>query len=77
MKTTVTRNCEGRQGKSSNTCFQKCSEKKEKRQSFLEQLERKAIEQAMKRCSGNVSSAAEMLGITRYALYRKLEKMNL
>ena len=43
----------------------------------LEQLERKAIEQAMKRCSGNVSSAAEMLGITRYALYRKLEKMNL
>ena len=40
----------------------------------LEQLERTAIERAMKRCGGNVSQAAELLGITRYALYRKLEK---
>ena len=40
----------------------------------LEQLERTAIDRAMRRCSGNVSQAAELLGITRYALYRKLEK---
>ena len=40
----------------------------------LEQLEKTAIERAMKRCGGNVSQAAELLGITRYALYRKLEK---
>lgn len=40
----------------------------------LEELERAAIEKAMKRTSGNVSRAAELLGITRYALYRKLEK---
>ena len=41
----------------------------------LEQLERNAIERAMKRSEGNLSRAAEYLGITRYALYRKLEKL--
>ena len=40
----------------------------------LEELERDAIDRAMKRCSGNVSRAADLLGITRFALYRKLEK---
>lgn len=43
----------------------------------LEQLERRAIELALKRCEGNVSQAAELLGITRYALYRKMEKLKL
>ena len=43
----------------------------------LEQLERQAIERAMRRCEGNVSRAAERLGITRFALYRKLEKLGL
>ena len=43
----------------------------------LEQLERHAIERAMKRSEGNLSRAAEYLGITRYALYRKLEKLGL
>lgn len=43
----------------------------------LEKLERHAIERAMKRSEGNLSRAAEYLGITRYALYRKLEKLGL
>ena len=43
----------------------------------LEELERKAIERAMKHCAGNQSQAAELLGITRYALYRKIEKWGL
>ena len=43
----------------------------------LEELELRAIKRALKRCAGNVSSAAELLGITRYALYRKMEKLNL
>ncbi|MBQ3152348.1 MAG: sigma-54-dependent Fis family transcriptional regulator [Bacteroidaceae bacterium] len=40
----------------------------------LEELERDAISRAMKRADGNISRAAELLGITRYALYRKLGK---
>lgn len=43
----------------------------------LDELEKRAIVRAMKRSSGNVSTAAELLGITRYALYRKIEKNKL
>ena len=43
---------------------------------FLVQLmERVAIEEAMRRHEGNLSRVAASLGITRQALYRKLEKM--
>lgn len=40
----------------------------------LEELERVAIRKALEQCNGNISSAAELLGITRYALYRKIDK---
>ena len=40
----------------------------------LERLEQEAIERAMNIAGGNVSRAAELLGITRFALYRKLNK---
>lgn len=43
----------------------------------LEQLERQAVEKAMRLSEGNVTRAAEYLGITRFALYRKLEKQGL
>lgn len=43
----------------------------------LEELEKRAIQQAMKIHEGNVSRAAEQLGITRFSLYRKLEKLGL
>ena len=43
----------------------------------LEELELRAIKKALKRCAGNVSEAAELLGITRYALSRKMSKNNL
>ena len=43
----------------------------------LEQLERQTIEKAMKLSEGNISRAADYLGITRFALYRKLEKLGL
>lgn len=40
----------------------------------LKQLEQDAIEKALRVSGGNVNRAAEMLGITRYALYRKMKK---
>ena len=43
----------------------------------LEQLELRAIERAMRLSEGNVSRAADYLGITRFTLYRKLEKLGL
>lgn len=43
----------------------------------LEKLEKEAVEAALKRADGNVSRAAELLGITRYALYRKMEKLGI
>lgn len=43
----------------------------------LETLERQAVEQALAQCGGNISRAAQLLGITRFALYRKMEKYGL
>ena len=43
----------------------------------LEQLERQAIEKALRISNGNISRAAEYFGNTRFALYRKLEKLGL
>ena len=40
----------------------------------LERLEQEAIHRAMDIAGGNISKAADLLGITRYALYRKLNK---
>lgn len=43
----------------------------------LSVLEKEAIERAIRRAEGNVTRAAELLGITRFALYRKLEKLGI
>ncbi len=43
----------------------------------LEALEREAIMRAIGLSAGNLSQAAELLGISRYALYRKIEKYGL
>lgn len=40
----------------------------------LEELEKKSIEQAMEKYSGNISKIASVLGISRAALYRRMEK---
>ena len=40
----------------------------------LEQLEQIAIDKAIKQCGGNIKEAAKLLGITRYALYRKMNR---
>ncbi len=43
----------------------------------LENLERKAVARALQCAGGNQNKAAALLGITRYALYRKMEKLGL
>ena len=40
----------------------------------LEELEQSAIEKALEQADGNMNQAAELLGISRFALYRKIEK---
>ncbi|HPD87321.1 MAG TPA: sigma-54 dependent transcriptional regulator, partial [Proteiniphilum sp.] len=42
----------------------------------LEELERKAIDQAMKQSGGNMNRAADLLGISRFTLYRKIGKQS-
>lgn len=43
----------------------------------LEEMERNAIQSAIERYSGNISKAARELGLTRAALYRRMEKYNI
>lgn len=43
----------------------------------LEDMERRAIIDALRRCDGNYTIAAQQLGITRQALYRRIEKFKL
>ena len=43
----------------------------------LEQMEKKMMKAAIKRCRGNISMAAEQLGITRQTLYNKGKKYQL
>ena len=43
----------------------------------LERIERENIEEVLRLCQGNITLAAEMLGITRTSLYRRIEKFGL
>ena len=43
----------------------------------LDEVEREAIQEALARHAGNISKTAEALGVTRPALYRKIEKHGL
>lgn len=43
----------------------------------LEEMERKAIQSAVERYGGNISKAAKELGLTRAALYRRMDKYNI
>ena len=59
--------------KPENFLFHTTSKQKKEEEVILnlEQLERQAIEKALRISNGNISRAAEYLGITRFALYRK------
>ena len=43
----------------------------------LEEMEEKLIKNALKKYQGNISAAADALGLSRAALYRRMEKFGL
>ena len=73
--------CEGNILKPEDFLFHKESASKENEASFetynLAEMERWAIRKAMTKNNGNISKAALELGLTRAALYRRLEKYGL
>ena len=40
----------------------------------LHEIEKQHVKKVVDRCNGNMSKAAELLGITRQTLYRKLQQ---
>ncbi|GHT49111.1 sigma-54-dependent Fis family transcriptional regulator [Bacteroidia bacterium] len=60
--------------KAGSISLQTNEKKKESENLNLNEIEREAIEKALKRSGGNLNKAAGLLGITRYALYRKTKK---
>jgi DNA-binding NtrC family response regulator len=61
-----------------NFIFTPAATTKKPREEFnLNKLEQETIERAFRQAEGNISLTAELLGITRYALYRKMEKLGL
>jgi transcriptional regulator of acetoin/glycerol metabolism len=59
--------------KAGNITLQTTERKKENENLNLNVIEQDAIEKALRRSDGNLNKAAELLGITRYALYRKMK----
>jgi len=43
----------------------------------LDEMEKLMIEQALQKCEGNISKVAQSLGLSRAALYRRMEKHQL
>jgi transcriptional regulator with PAS, ATPase and Fis domain len=60
--------------KAGNITLQSGERKREGENLNLNYIEREAIEKALRRSEGNLNKAAGLLGITRYALYRKIKK---
>ncbi|MDR1337367.1 MAG: sigma-54 dependent transcriptional regulator [Tannerella sp.] len=59
--------------KAGSIMLQAHERKRENENLNLEDVERETIEKALKRSEGNMNRAAELLGISRYALYRKIK----
>ncbi|MEZ5393050.1 MAG: helix-turn-helix domain-containing protein [Bryobacterales bacterium] len=43
----------------------------------LDEVERRLIKMTLERCNGSVNEAAEQLGLSRSAMYRRLQKHGL
>ena len=53
------------------------SHEEQKKNYNLEELEKETIRTVLRQCTGNMTQAADLLGITRTSLYRRLEKYGL
>jgi len=42
----------------------------------VEELERRMIQAALRRCSGNIARASKELGLSRKGLYLKMDRLN-
>ena len=51
--------------------------KQEVKAKTLDEMEQDAIVEALKQCNGNLSQVASQLGISRQALYRRMEKFGI
>jgi DNA-binding NtrC family response regulator len=60
--------------KTDNFILQTSQKRKEAELLNLKTLENQAIQKALVRAGGNMNKAAELLGITRFALYRKIKQ---
>ena len=69
--------CEGEQLSEADFSLRNSSDGSQQEILNLEKNERKLILKALKKNSGNISKAAEELGLTRAALYRRIEKHGL
>jgi transcriptional regulator with PAS, ATPase and Fis domain len=57
--------------------FQGRSREKQDRHKTLEEMERELIDEALEKQNGNLTAAAEQLGITRQTLYNKIKRYEL
>ena len=64
-------------GTDSPVALVEITDKKDQDNFKLDALERETIAAAMAKVDGNISHAAKLLGVSRAALYRKLERYGL
>jgi DNA-binding NtrC family response regulator len=69
--------CRGEQIEPANLAIAARSSTQSFENMSIDEVEALLIRKVMRRCDGNISQAAEALGLSRAALYRRIEKYGL